>query len=197
MCGLGPHGHEFEGALTAPVQTSSTTRADDSASIPLQRDRQEQGEAISVDETLIGRAVTLQRALLVLVFDNPGTLCYANNALATMLWAVMGRSAFQPADWGSLETAFCELLQSAEGTLFSSMLLTGFVNSLPIGRKAMDRQIVRSSHVCCCVRWPLVLPTITGSVECSKMDKSFHTTMVMLFNRSHCRLIEACSHMTK
>eukprot|EP00435_Cladocopium_sp_Y103_P053112 s584_g16.t3 len=52
----------------------------------------------------------LRDAMLTLVFGNSGTLCFANSAVATFLWACLSRISFTTADWGTPSPLFQALL---------------------------------------------------------------------------------------
>ena len=52
------------------------------------------------------------QALERLCLTNPSSLCYANSAVLSFLWATLSRAAFRPGDWGVPRALFQDLLDN-------------------------------------------------------------------------------------
>eukprot|EP00435_Cladocopium_sp_Y103_P014102 s4865_g3.t1 len=63
----------------------------------------------------------LRQAAAQMIFDNDGTLCYANCAVISYIWACLSRSSFQLTNWGAQSELFLSLLMD---NLESPVLLT-------------------------------------------------------------------------
>ena len=119
LLGVGITGHERQTTQSADVaQCPSDSRSFGEAFESWtegagEGQRQEQGTYIL---TQADRQV-LRARLLALALANPGTLCYANSATMSFLWASLSRKTFQIHDWGALSSEFYSLLLHSDAPL--------------------------------------------------------------------------------
>lgn len=140
----------------------------------------------------------LRNAFHTLILENSSSLCYANSALLTCLWAMLTRSTFSVSDWGEYSEIFCALLFSpdtdpisiehtiwfqnlvatwperhgqADSAEFSNILLRGFAPqccSNRCERRVMTERKVRV-HDCSDDTMPITLQSDLNLQDCGSI----------------------------
>ena len=115
--GVESAGHDGQATQPTDVSASSHARRTDGQGLPgpLQRtgQREDQEQVPEAEMTSAVRSALRQRCAQ-LVMGNSGTLCYANSALQSFLWACLSRVDFQYSDWGALSIQFRDMLTQVE-----------------------------------------------------------------------------------
>ena len=110
---LGHAGRLNEGALSEAGQDSRGLAADDPGSEDWQRTQQRSLQGEAPQEAVVKSARDYySQALERLCLTNPSSLCYANSAVLSFLWATLSRAAFRPGDWGVPRALFQDLLDN-------------------------------------------------------------------------------------
>eukprot|EP00435_Cladocopium_sp_Y103_P013798 s4108_g3.t1 len=76
----------------------------------LEGPRQGEEADFSTEVSLTQLRIRLRQAAAQLTFDNDGTLCYANCAVISFIWACLSRSNFEPSNWGAQSDLFQSML---------------------------------------------------------------------------------------
>ena len=106
-------GNDGQAAQPADVEAGATTGGNPAKTGLGQGSWQGEAEREATEATMTELpSSTLRHRLLQLTFQNNGTLCYANSAILSFMWASLSRTAFNTADWGALSAPFREMLKA-------------------------------------------------------------------------------------
>ena len=110
--GVEPTGDDRKTTHSADVKAGDHVGRDDGqgSQIEYQRTGKRENQGQSDEAVTQTRRQALRQGLLCLVMGNTGTLCYANSAVLSYLWASLSRTDFRYSDWGALSAQFQELL---------------------------------------------------------------------------------------